>query len=153
VLLVTMLGQARILLAIARDGLLPAGFFAAVHPRFRTPWKSTLATGVFVGLLAAFLPIGILLNLVNMGTLLAFVLVCAAVLVMRRTHPEVPRPFRAPLVPLVPLIGIVLCLMLMFSLPSENWLRLIIWLAIGLVIYTTYGRRNSHLRRSAAGGE
>jgi APA family basic amino acid/polyamine antiporter len=151
VLLVTMLGQARILLAIARDGLLPARFFAAVHARFRTPWKSTLATGAFVGVLSAFLPIDLLLMLVNMGTLLAFVLVCAAVLVMRRTHPEAPRPFRAPWVPLVPLLGIASCLLLMFSLPVENWLRLVIWLAVGLTIYLTYGRRHSHLAKPPGG--
>ena len=148
VLLVTMLSQARILLAIARDGLLPARFFAAVHPRFRTPWKSTLATGAFVGLLAAFLPIGVLLILVNMGTLLAFVMVAAAVLVMRRTHPEAKRPFRAPFVPLTPILGIVLCLLLMFSLPPETWLRLVVWLALGFVIYFGYGRRHSHLRHA-----
>ena len=153
VLLVTMLSQARILLAIARDGLLPARFFAAVHPRFRTPWKSTLATGAFVGLLAAFLPIGVLLILVNMGTLLAFVMVSGAVLVMRRTHPEAKRPFRAPLVPLTPILGIVLCLLLMFSLPPETWLRLVLWLALGLVIYWTYGRRHSHLRQMEVGRE
>jgi basic amino acid/polyamine antiporter, APA family len=149
VLLVTMLGQARVLLAIARDGLLPARFFAAVHPRYRTPWKSTLATGAFVAVLSAFLPVDLLLMLVNMGTLLAFVLVCAAVLIMRRIHPEAPRPFRAPLVPLVPLLGIAGSLLLMFSLPVENWLRLVVWLAIGLVIYLGYGRRHSHL--AAAG--
>jgi len=145
VLLVTMLGQTRVLLAIARDGLLPPRFFAAVHPRFRTPWKSTLATGVFVALLASFLPISLLLLLVNMGTLLAFVLVCGAVLVMRRTHPGAVRPFRVPLVPLVPLLGIGSCLMLMFSLPAVNWIRLFAWLAAGLVIYFAYGRTHSHL--------
>ncbi|HEV7786693.1 MAG TPA: amino acid permease [Thermoanaerobaculia bacterium] len=150
VLLVTMLSQARILLAIARDGLLPPGFFGAVHDRFRTPWKSTLATGAFVGLLAAFLPIDVLLMLVNMGTLFAFIIVCAAVLIMRRTHPDAERPFRVPLVPLVPIVGIASCLLLMFSLPSENWLRLIVWLAIGLVIYFSYGRKHSTLRRRAA---
>jgi APA family basic amino acid/polyamine antiporter len=150
VLLVTMLSQARILLAIARDGLLPPGFFGAVHERFRTPWKSTIVTGAFVGLLAAFLPIDVLLMLVNMGTLFAFVIVCAAVLIMRRTHPDAERPFRVPLVPLVPIVGIASCLLLMFSLPSENWLRLIVWLAIGLVIYFFYGRRHSTLRRRAA---
>jgi APA family basic amino acid/polyamine antiporter len=145
VLLVTMLGQARVLLAIARDGLLPPRFFAAVHARFRTPWKSTLATGAFVALLASFLPISLLLLLVNMGTLLAFVLVCGAVLVMRRTHPGAARPFRVPLVPLVPLLGIASCLLLMFSLPAVNWIRLFAWLAAGLVIYFTYGRTHSHL--------
>ena len=150
VLLVTMLGQARILLAIARDGLLPPGFFAAVHPRFQTPWKSTLATGAFVAVLAAFLPIDVLLLLVNMGTLLAFVLVCGAVLVMRRTHRDAARPFRVPLVPLVPLLGIGSCMLLMFSLPAVNWIRLFVWLCIGLIVYFTYGRRHSHLtgRRS-----
>jgi APA family basic amino acid/polyamine antiporter len=147
VLLVTMLGQTRVLLAIARDGLLPAGFFAAVHRRFRTPWKATLATGAFVGVLAAFLPITVLLMLVNMGTLLAFVLVCIAVLVMRRTHPDVPRPFR---VPLVPLLGVGSCLLLMFSLPAVNWLRLVVWLGIGLALYAAYGYRHSHLRPGAA---
>jgi APA family basic amino acid/polyamine antiporter len=147
VLLVTMLSQARILLAIARDGLLPPGFFGAVHERFRTPWKSTIVTGLFVGALAAFLPIDVLLMLVNMGTLFAFVIVCAAVLIMRRTHPDAERPFRVPLVPLVPIVGIASCLLLMFSLPSENWLRLIVWLAIGLVIYFSYGRKHSTLRQ------
>jgi APA family basic amino acid/polyamine antiporter len=145
VLLVTMLGQTRVLLAIARDGLLPPRFFAAVHARFRTPWKSTLATGAFVALLASFLPISLLLLLVNMGTLLAFVLVCGAVLVMRRTHPGAARPFRVPLVPLVPLLGIASCLLLMFSLPAVNWIRLFAWLAVGLAIYFTYGRTHSHL--------
>jgi basic amino acid/polyamine antiporter, APA family len=147
VLLVTMLSQARILLAIARDGLLPPGFFGAVHERFRTPWKSTIVTGLFVASLAAFLPISVLLFLVNMGTLLAFVIVCAAVLIMRRTHPEAERPFRVPFVPLVPILGIASCLLLMFSLPSENWLRLFVWLGLGLVIYFAYGRRHSNLAR------
>jgi APA family basic amino acid/polyamine antiporter len=147
VMLVTMLSQARVLLAIARDGLLPRSFFAAVHPRFRTPWKSTIATGLFVGVLAAFLPITVLLTLVNMGTLFAFVVVCAAVLVMRRTAPDVHRPFRAPFVPFVPLMGIASCLLLMFSLPPENWLRLFVWAAIGLAIYFGYGRRRSVLAR------
>ena len=146
VMLVTMLSQARILLAIARDGLLPRSFFGAVHPRYRTPWKSTLVTGAFVGALAAFLPIDVLLTLVNMGTLLAFVIVCAAVLVMRRTHPEAERPFRAPLVPLVPILGILSCLLLMFSLPSENWIRLVVWLVVGLGIYFGYGRHRSVMR-------
>lgn len=151
VLLVTMLSQARVLLAIARDGLLPAKFFAAVHPRFLTPWKSTLATGTFVGLLAAFLPIDVLLTLVNMGTLFAFVLVSAAVLVMRRTHPDAARPFRVPLVPWIPLLGIASGLLLMFSLPAENWLRLVVWFALGMLIYWGYGRRHSRLARGSRG--
>lgn len=143
VLLVLMLSQPRVLLAMARDGLVPKSFFGAVHPRFRTPWKSTIATGLFVATLAAFLPLRILAELVNIGTLLAFVIVCAAVLIMRRTHPEAERPFRAPFVPLVPILGIVTCLLLMFSLPWENWLRLVIWLLIGFVIYFGYGRKHS----------
>jgi basic amino acid/polyamine antiporter, APA family len=145
--LVNAQAQARILLAISRDGLLPAGFFGAVHPRFRTPWKSTLVTGASVAVLASFLPIDILLTLVNMGTLLAFVIVCAAVIVLRRTHPETPRPFRVPLVPWIPALGIASCLLLMCSLPAVNWLRLVVWLGLGLIIYFAYGRRHSLLRR------
>jgi APA family basic amino acid/polyamine antiporter len=147
VVLVTMLSQARVLLAMARDGLLPPGFFGAVHPRFHTPWKSTIVTGAFVGITAALLPIDVLLTLVNIGTLLAFVIVCAAVLIMRRTHPNAARPFRAPLVPLVPILGIATCLLLMFSLPAENWLRLAVWLLIGFVTYFGYGRRRSVMAR------
>jgi APA family basic amino acid/polyamine antiporter len=143
VLLVMMQSQARIFLAMARDGLLPRKFFAAVHERFRTPWKSTILTGSCVATVAALLPLRILAELVNIGTLLAFVIVCAAVLIMRRTHPEVPRPFRAPFGPVVPVLGILSCLMLMFSLPKENWLRLGVWLVIGLIIYFSYGRKHS----------
>ena len=128
VLLVMMLSQPRIFLAMARDGLLPRGFFGAVHERFRTPWKSTILTGCFVAVMAAFLPLRILAELVNIGTLLAFVIVCAAVLIMRRTHPDAERPFRAPLGPVVPMLGIASCLLLMFSLPAENWMRLAVWL-------------------------
>ena len=145
VLLVMMLSQPRIFLAMARDGLLPTGFFAAVHERFRTPWKSTILTGFSLPPWARFLPLRILAELVNIGTLLAFVIVCAAVLIMRRTHPEVHRPFRAPLGSIVPVLGILCCLMLMFSLPAENWLRLVVWLVIGLVIYFAYGRHHSRV--------
>jgi len=147
VLLVMMLSQPRVLLAMARDGLIPKGFFGAVHEKFRTPWKSTILTGIFVSLMSAFLPLRILAELTNIGTLLAFVIVCASVLVMRYTHPEAERPFRAPLVPLVPVLGILSCLVLMFSLPPENWWRLIIWLAIGFAIYFGYGRRHSILAK------
>ena len=107
-------------------------------------------TGAFVGALAAFLPIRALLMLVNMGTLFAFAVVSAAVLIMRRKHPEAERPFRCPWVPVVPILGIVSCLLLMFSLPSENWLRLVIWLSLGLVIYFGWGRRHSRVARLAA---
>jgi basic amino acid/polyamine antiporter, APA family len=145
VLMVLMLSQPRIMLAMARDGLLPVGFFGSVHERFRTPWKSTILTGSAVGLMSALLPLRILAELVNIGTLLAFVIVCAAVLIMRWREPDAPRPFRCPLVPLVPVLGIGFCLLLMFSLPAENWLRLIVWLLIGFVVYFGYGKHHSVL--------
>ena len=147
VLMVLMLSQPRIMLAMARDGLLPASFFGAVHPRFRTPWKSTLLTGSVVGLMGALLPLRMLAELVNIGTLLAFVIVCAAVLIMRRSEPDMPRPFRCPFVPLIPLLGIAFCSLLMFSLPVENWLRLVVWLLVGFAVYFSYGRRHSVLGR------
>ena len=144
VLLVMMLSQPRIFLAMARDGLLP-DFFSSVHPKFRTPWKSTILTGVFVATVAALVPLRILAELVNIGTLLAFVIVCAAVLIMRVSDPDAKRPFKAPLMPLTAILGILLCLMLMFSLPSENWLRLFVWLVLGFAIYFGYGRYHSKL--------
>src|SRR5438477_8793753 len=143
VLLVMMLSQPRIMLAMARDGLVPPKFFGDIHPKFRTPWKSTILTGFFVAAMAGFLPLSILAEMTNIGTLFAFVIVCGAVIVMRRTNPNAERPFRAPFVPLVPILGILICLLLMFSLPAENWYRLIIWLALGLIIYFAYGRRHS----------
>jgi APA family basic amino acid/polyamine antiporter len=143
VLLVMMLSQPRVWLAMARDGMVPESFFGAVHERFRTPWKATILTGVLVAIGAGLLPLRILADLTNIGTLFAFVVVCAAVLIMRQLHPEAERPFRAPLSPFVPVAGILTCLMLMFSLPAENWYRLIIWLIIGLVIYFAYGRSHS----------
>ncbi|HVC99398.1 MAG TPA: amino acid permease [Pirellulales bacterium] len=146
VLLVMMLSQPRVLLAMARDGLLPSNFFAAVHPRFQTPWKSTIVTGIVVGTMGSLLPLRVLSELVSIGTLMAFVIVCAAVLIMRYTNPDAERPFRAPLGPLVPLSGMGFCLLLMFSLPWENWLRLAVWLLIGLGIYFGYGQYHSHLR-------
>jgi basic amino acid/polyamine antiporter, APA family len=145
VLLVLLLSQPRVLLAMARDGLLPPSFFGAVHPRFRTPWKSTILTGLVVSLMAGLLPLRILAELVNIGTLMAFVVVCAAVLIMRYTDPDAERPFRAPLGAFVPVMGILSCLMLMFSLPAENWLRLVVWLGAGLLVYFGYGRRHSVL--------
>jgi len=147
VLLVMMLSQPRVLLAMARDGMLPQSFFGAVHERFRTPWKSTILTGAFVSIMAGFLPLRILAELVNIGTLFAFVVVCAAVLIMRRTNPNAPRPFRAPFVPLTPILGILTCLVLMFSLPAENWWRLFGWLALGFLIYFAYGRHHSVLQK------
>jgi basic amino acid/polyamine antiporter, APA family len=143
VLLVMMLSQPRVMLALGRDGLVPNSFFGDIHPKFRTPWKSTILTGLFVASMAGFIPLSILAEMTSIGTLFAFVIVCGAVIVMRRTNPNANRPFRAPLVPLTPILGIATCLLLMFSLPAENWYRLIIWLVIGLVIYFAYGRRHS----------
>ncbi|HWR01875.1 MAG TPA: amino acid permease [Chlorobaculum sp.] len=147
VLLVLMLSQPRVFLAMARDGLLPKSFFGAIHEKFRTPWKSTILTGFFVALLSAFLPLRLLAELVNIGTLFAFVIVCSAVLIMRKTNPDAERPFRVPLVPFVPIAGILTCMLLMFSLPAENWLRLVVWLVIGMCIYFFYGRHHSVLTR------
>jgi APA family basic amino acid/polyamine antiporter len=158
VLLVLMLSAPRVFLAMARDGMVPREFFGNVHPKFRTPWKSTILIGVFVTIMTGFLPIDALLHLTNIGTLFAFVIVCAAVLIMRRTNPDAERPFRAPLYPVVPILGILSCLMLMFSLPAENWYRLIAWMALGLVLYFSYGYHHSELRKrneglaSTAGG-
>jgi APA family basic amino acid/polyamine antiporter len=149
VLLVMMLSQPRVMLALARDGLVPRGFFGDIHPKFRTPWKSTILTGIFVASMAGFIPLSILAEMTSIGTLFAFVIVCGAVLVMRRTNPNAPRPFRAPFVPAVPILGILTCLLLMFSLPYENWVRLIIWLVIGLFIYFLYGRRHSVMSHEA----
>ncbi len=146
VLLVMLLGSARILMAMSRDGLLPA-MFADIHPTWRTPWKSTVGVGLFVGLMAGLIPLDALLQMTNIGTLFAFAVVCGAVLVMRYTNPDAPRPFRVPLVPVVPVVGILLCLLLMLSLPSHNWYRLFGWMVLGLIVYVAYGYRHSVLRR------
>jgi basic amino acid/polyamine antiporter, APA family len=145
VLLVMMLSQPRVFLAMARDRLLPPGFFADIHPKFQTPWKSTILTGLCVGTMGSLLPLRILAELVNIGTLLAFVIVCGAVLVMRKTNPDAERPFRVPLSPVTPVLGILICLMLMFSLPAENWVRLVVWLTLGLGIYFGYSKKHSLL--------
>ncbi len=151
VLLVMMLSAPRVFLAMARDGLVPRAFFADVHPTFRTPWKSTIAIGLFVAIMTGLLPINFLLELTNIGTLFAFVIVCGAVLIMRVTNPDQPRPFRCPLVPVVPILGILCCLLLMFSLPGTNWLRLGAWLIIGLCIYYFYGQHHSVLGKELRG--
>jgi APA family basic amino acid/polyamine antiporter len=146
-MLVLMLSQPRVLLAMARDGLLPESFFGDIHPRFRTPWKSTIVTGLMVGTMASFIPLGILAELVNIGTLLAFIIVCIAVLVMRYIHPNAERPFRCPWVPVIPILGVLLCLGLMLSLPFGNWLRLLAWMVAGMFIYLLYGRHHSVMAR------
>jgi APA family basic amino acid/polyamine antiporter len=146
VLLVMMLSAPRVFLAMARDGLVSKRFFGNVHPKFQTPWLSTILIGSGVIFGAGFLPIDFLLRLTNIGTLFAFVVVCAAVLVMRKKYPDAERPFRCPGVPLVPILGIGMCLLLMFSLPAGNWYRLIVWLAIGLLIYFLYGQNHSVMK-------
>ena len=143
VLLVLLLSQPRIMLAMARDGMIPKNFFGAVHQKFKTPYKTTILTGIFVSILAGFLPLRILAELVSIGTLFAFTIVCTAVLIMRKTNPNAERPFKAPFYPITPLLGMLICILLMFSLPLENWWRLLLWLAIGMVIYFTYSRRHS----------
>ena len=148
VILVMLLGQPRIFWSMSKDGLLPQ-WFARVHPRFRTPYITTGVTGVLVAIAAGIFPIYELGQLVSIGTLFAFVIVCSGVLVIRYTQPNLPRPFRTPLVPVVPVLGVVACLGLMAGLPRATWERLVIWMAIGLVIYFFYGRRNSVLRRKA----
>jgi len=149
VLLVMLLGQSRVFFAMSRDCLLPP-WAAAVHPRYRTPYKVTIGTGTVVALASGLLPIGTLAELCNIGTLFAFVIVSAGVLILRRTHPDRPRPFRCPGAPVVPLLGIAFCFYLMASLPWQTWVRFIVWLAIGLVIYFSYGVKHSKLATRAA---
>lgn len=146
VILVLLLGQPRILFSMARDGLLPA-FFARIHPRFGTPANTTIVTGALVAAASALFPIGLLGELVSIGTLAAFIVVCSAVLVLRYRQPNLSRPFRTPWVPWVPLLGIGCCLYLVLSLPFEAWFRLLVWLVIGFVIYFCYGVRHSRLER------
>jgi len=146
-LLVGLLSQPRILLAMARDGLLPIGFFGAVHPRFLTPWKSTILVGGCVAVAASLAPLNFLADLVSVGTLFAFIIVCASVLILRRKSPDMERPFRTPALPLVAGLGIVVNGGLMLSLGRDNWLRLIVWLALGLAIYYGYGRYHTRLGR------
>ncbi len=151
VILVLLLGQPRILYTMAKDGLLPP-FFSHVHPRFRTPARATLLTGTIAAVLAGLFPIGILGELVSIGTLLAFTIVCIAVIVLRRSRPDLPRPFRVPLMPLFPILGALVSLVQMFSLPLDTWIRLLGWMALGLLIYFTYGRRHSVIQQHGAGG-
>lgn len=147
VILVMLLGQSRIFYAMSRDGLLPK-IFSDIHPNWRTPWRSNLLFMVFVSFFAGFFPISKLGHMTSIGTLLAFIIVCAGVMILRYTQPLVPRPYRTPCFPLFPFLGIMVCLAMMTSLDFETWMRLIIWLAIGMIIYFTYSRFHSKLGKS-----
>jgi APA family basic amino acid/polyamine antiporter len=144
VILVMLLGQSRVFYSMSRDGLLPK-IFSDIHPKFKTPWRCNLIFMVFVSLFSGFVPLSSLGDMTSIGTLLAFVIVCAGVMVMRKTHPHLPRPYKTPLVPVVPILGIVVCFAMMAALDALTWIRLVVWLAIGLAIYFLYSRQRSHL--------
>ena len=148
VMLVMLLGQTRVLYSMANDGLLPRKFFAAIHPKFRTPYKNTILVGLLAAIVGSLTPIEDIGRMVNIGTLLAFVIVCIAVLVLRKTNPGQARPFRTPWVPVVPILGIIFNGYMMYKLGWINWARLIIWLLIGLVIYFGYSRKHSRVQRN-----
>ena len=145
VVLVIMYGQTRIFFAMCRDGMFPRRL-AHVHPRYGTPARLTIGFGILIAILAAFVPLGEIVKLVNIGTLFAFVLVNIGVIVLRRTRPDMPRPFRVPLSPVLPIIGVLFCLYLMAQLPLTTWVRFVVWLVIGLAIYFLYSRRHSRVR-------
>jgi basic amino acid/polyamine antiporter, APA family len=144
VILVMLLGQSRVFYSMSRDGLLPK-VFSDIHPKFQTPYRCNLIFMVFVSLFSGFLPISRLGHMTSIGTLLAFVIVCIGIIIMRRTNPNAPRPYRTPLVPLVPILGVLVCFAMMASLDVDTWIRLVVWLAIGLAIFFGYSRHHSHL--------
>jgi APA family basic amino acid/polyamine antiporter len=145
VILVMLLGQSRVFYSMSQDGLLPK-MFSDVHPKFKTPYKSNLLFMVFVSLFAAFVPANVVGEMVSIGTLFAFVLVCIGTWVLRVKNPDAPRTFRVPLVPLIPILGVITCLFMMAFLPGDTWIRLIVWMVIGIVIYFSYSRHHSKLR-------
>lgn len=146
VILVLLLAQSRIFYTMSKDGLLPQ-FFSIVHPRYHTPWIANLILMILVGSFAAFAPLSLVGHLTSIGTLLAFAIVCAGVIVLRKTNPNLHRPFKTPMVPLIPILGILTCFAMMLSLGWLTWARLTIWLIIGVVVYFLYGRNHSHLAK------
>jgi APA family basic amino acid/polyamine antiporter len=148
VILVMLLGQSRVFYSMSRDGLMPK-VFSELHPTFRTPYKSNMILFVFVGLFAAFVPGDIVGDMTSIGTLFAFMLVCAGVIIMRKKNPDLVRGFRTPMVPLVPILGIIVCGAMIYGLGWPNWVRLMIWLAIGFLIYFGYSARNSKLNKKS----
>lgn len=146
VIMVMLLGQSRVFYSMSTDGLLPK-FFGAIHPKYKTPWKTNLFFMVFVSLFAGFIPVKELGHMVSIGTLLAFSLVCIGVLILRKKMPEAPRAFKTPLVPFVPVAGVLVCGYLMYALPMESWVRLFIWMALGILIYLLYGQKHSKLAK------
>jgi APA family basic amino acid/polyamine antiporter len=147
VILVMLLGQPRIFYSMSKDGLLPP-VFSKVHPKFKTPYISTIVTGIVAMIIAGLLPISILGELVSIGTLLAFIIVCISVIVLRKSKPDIERPFRTPWVPVIPILGASICFIQMAALPLDTWLRLIIWMALGFAIYFFYGIKNSKLGKN-----
>jgi APA family basic amino acid/polyamine antiporter len=153
VMLVMLLGQTRVLYAMANDGLLPKKFFAEIHPKYRTPFKNTFLVGSIAAVVGALTPIDDIGKMVNIGTLLAFVIVCISIMVLRYTDPEKSRPFRTPWVPLIPILGVLFNGYMMIKLGRLNWIRLVVWLAIGLVVYFTYGQKHSRVQKGLLPGE
>jgi APA family basic amino acid/polyamine antiporter len=151
VMLVMLLGQTRVLYSMANDGLLPKKLFADIHPKWRTPWKNTIMVGLLAAIVGSVTPIDDIGKMVNIGTLLAFVIVCIAVMVLRNTNPGQARPFRTPWVPVVPVLGIIFNGFMMYRLGWVNWLRLVVWLAIGLVVYFSYSRHHSKVQALQSG--
>lgn len=147
VILVLLLGQSRVFYSMSRDGLLPK-VFSEIHPKYKTPFKGNLVILLLVAIFAGFVPGNVVGHMTSIGTLFAFMLVCAAVIILRKTNPEMPRQFKTPLVPLVPILGIIACGGMIFGLGEENWIRLVIWLIIGFIIYFTYSKRNSKLTKN-----
>jgi APA family basic amino acid/polyamine antiporter len=148
VMLVMLLGQTRVLYSMANDGLLPRNFFAAIHPKFRTPYKNTILVGLIAAIVGSVTPISIIGEMVNIGTIFAFIIVCISIMVLRKTNPGQARPFRTPWVPLVPVLGILFNGYMMYKLGWVNWARLIIWLVIGLVVYFGYSRHHSRVQKN-----